>query len=151
MGVSLVIIANKMPRINPFLDQIYCIKRLFHLEYFYHNFYTANDTTRVLIKSIQLKKKQSWRFQTKHSFLKNNSKMGSMNYLTSYSQFFCSFPTTLYALMSFHSFPYFKHVNQTFFLCNFLYNELYMFIILCALNFFLKRIHNEESIMSNNQ
>ena len=62
-----------------------------------------------------MKKKQSWRFQTKHSFLKNNSKMGSMNYLTTYSQFFCSFPTTLYALMSFHSFPYFKHVNQTFF------------------------------------
>ena len=117
---------------------------------FYYNFYTANDTTRVLIKSILLKKIRVGVFKQNIVFEKQ-FKNGQHELFNKLFTVFCSFPTTLYALMSFHSFPYFKHVNQTFFLCNFLYNELYMFIILCALNFFLKRIHNEESIMSNNQ
>ena len=49
-----------------------------------------------------------------------------------FTAFFARFLPLCIALMSFHSFPYFKHVNQTFFLCNFLYNELYMFFIPCS-------------------
>ena len=67
-----------------------------------------------------------------------------------FTAFFARFLPLCIALMSFHSFPYFKHVNQTFFFVIFSTTN-YTCFSSRALNFFLKRIRNEESIMSNNQ